>query len=85
MIKPLSSTETDELRDARRTRLQNERATLTQLSQQIQSNIAENDRVLREAMALADRLRKTFLPQVETELYDQDVAKQAKQLGLPNW
>lgn len=65
------TTETEELREARRLKLQDERTTLIQLSQQIQNNIAENDRTMREANALADRLRKMFLPQVEMELYQQ--------------
>ena len=65
------TTETEELRDARRTRLQAERQNLTQLVQQIQANLAENERALRDAQLLAERLRKLYLPQIEREIYEQ--------------
>jgi molybdenum cofactor biosynthesis enzyme MoaA len=67
----IGSTETEELRDARRTRLQAERTSLTQLFQQIQANLAENNRALQDAQSLAERLRKLYLPQIEREIYEQ--------------
>lgn len=65
------TTETEELRDNRKQRLQNERTSLTQLLNTIQTNLTETGENLREAQLLADRLRRTFLPQVERELYEQ--------------
>ena len=64
------STETEELRESRRYRLERERASLSQLENSIQGNLAETSNTLREAQALADRLRKQFLPQIEREVYD---------------
>ncbi|CAN5386492.1 hypothetical protein BH10ACI3_BH10ACI3_03900 [soil metagenome] len=65
------TTETDELREARRVKLQSERMNLNALLTQLQSNAAETTDALRDAQSLAYRLRRTFLPQVEKELYDQ--------------
>lgn len=65
------TTQTEELRDARKTRLQAERTNLTQLVQQITSNLAETNEALREAQILAARLRKIYLPQIEREMYEQ--------------
>lgn len=65
------TTETEELRDNRKQKLQSERTSLTQLLTTIQNNLTETVDNLREAQALADRLRRTFLPQVERELFDQ--------------
>ena len=65
------TTETDELRDNRKQKLQAERTSLIQLMTTIQANLTETVDNLREAQALADRLRRTFLPQVERELYEQ--------------
>lgn len=65
------TTETDELRDNRRLKLSAERTTLTQLLVSIQLNLNETNENLREAQGLADRLRRTFLPQVERELFEQ--------------
>lgn len=65
------TTETDELRDNRKQKLQAERTSLIQLLTTIQANLTETVDNLREAQALADRLRRTFLPQVERELYEQ--------------
>lgn len=65
------TTETEELRENRKQRLQSERTSLTQLLNTIQTNLMETGDNLREAQMLADRLRRTFLPQVERELYEQ--------------
>lgn len=65
------TTETDEVRDSKRQRLINERTTLTALQIQLQNNLNETSVILRDAQALADRLRRSFLPQIERELYDQ--------------
>jgi hypothetical protein len=65
------STETEELRESRRIKLERERTTLSQLETQIQGNLFETGNTLRDAQALAERLRKTFLPQVERELFEQ--------------
>ncbi len=64
------TTETEELRESRRHKLERERTTLSQLDTQIQGNLIETSNTLRDAQALAERLRKTFLPQVERELYE---------------
>jgi hypothetical protein len=65
------TTEAEELRDTKRQKLMNERAALNTLLQQIQSNLAEANDNVREAQALAYRLRRTFLPQIEQEIYGQ--------------
>lgn len=65
------TTETEELRESRRERLQSERLKLTQLLTQIQNNLTETSEILRDAQSLAERLRRTFLPQIERELYEQ--------------
>ena len=65
------TTETEELRENRKQKLQSERNSLTQLLNTIQANLTETGDNLREAQSLADRLRRTFLPQVERELYEQ--------------
>ena len=65
------TTETVELRESRRERLESERLKLIQLLSQIQNNLNETSDILRDAQSLAERLRRTFLPQIERELYDQ--------------
>lgn len=65
------TTETEELRDSKRQKLQAERSSLQQLLSQIQGNLSETNDNLREAQALANRLRRTFLPQIERELAEQ--------------
>jgi hypothetical protein len=65
------TTETEELRESKRQRLQNERSALSRLLTQLQSNLNETTDVLHEAQMLAERLRRSFLPQIERELYDQ--------------
>jgi len=65
------TTETQELRDSRQSKLQSERTSLMALLTSIQGNLAETNDNLKDAEALADRLRRMFLPQVERELYEQ--------------
>ena len=65
------TTEAQELRDSRQSKLQSERISLTALLTSIQGNLAETNDNLKDAQGLADRLRRIFLPQVERELYDQ--------------
>jgi len=64
------TTRTEELRESRRTTLQAERQSLTALMAQIQTSLNEANETLRESQALANRLRRTFLPQIEQELYE---------------
>jgi hypothetical protein len=65
------TTETEELRDAKRQKLNTERTTLGQLISQIQSQLIDVSDNLREAQSFATRLRKLILPQIERELADQ--------------
>lgn len=65
------TTRTDELRESRRTTLLAERQSLTALLSQIQVSLNEANEALRESQALANRLRRTFLPQIEREIYEQ--------------
>ena len=65
------TTETEELRESRTKRLQSERTSLTQLLASIQTRLTQTSDDLRDAQGLAYRLRMTFLPQVERELYEQ--------------
>ena len=65
------TTQTQEIRDNRAAKLAAERATLTTLAQQIQSNLNETNEGLRDAQNLVIRLRREFLPQIEKELFDQ--------------
>lgn len=65
------TTQTEEIRDARTRKLQAERVSLTQLQRQIESNLLETNKALQDAILLAERLRKQYLPQIERELYDQ--------------
>ena len=65
------TTETEELRESKRLKLQSERTNLSQLLTQIQNNLTETGETLRDAMSLAERLRRMFLPQIERELYEQ--------------
>ncbi len=65
------TTETEELRESKRLKLQSERTNLSQLLIQIQNNLTETGETLRDAMSLAERLRRMFLPQIERELYEQ--------------
>lgn len=62
------TTEVEELRESRRAKLESERTNLTQLQNQIQGNLVETGQVLRDAQALAERLRRMFLPQIEREI-----------------
>jgi hypothetical protein len=66
-----ATTETEELRENTRQKLERERTSLSQLENQINNNLAETGAVLREAQMTAERLRRMFLPQIERELYDQ--------------
>ena len=65
------TTEAQELREMKQNKLANERVALTNLLQQIQSNLADVNENVREAQAMASRLRRTFLPQIEQEIYGQ--------------
>ncbi|MGE3468043.1 MAG: hypothetical protein AB7J13_14070, partial [Pyrinomonadaceae bacterium] len=64
------TTETEEVRDSRRQRLQGERANLSQLIQQIQVSLEDTGESLRDAQALVKRLRRQILPEIERELFD---------------
>jgi len=65
------STQTEEIKESKRNTLQAERASLQALLQQIQSNLSDASSQVREAQSLAQRLRRTFLPQIERELAEQ--------------
>ncbi len=65
------TTETEELRESRRQRLQGDRVTLQQNMQQFQSDLAANIDQLREAQIFANQLRKTYLPQMQREMTEQ--------------
>ena len=63
------TTRTEELRESRRALLTAERQSLNLLMNQIETSLNEANATLRESQALANRLRRTFLPQIEQELY----------------
>ena len=65
------TTQTEEIRESKRQTLQAERVSLQALLQQIQSNLSDASQQVREAQSLAQRLRRTFLPQIERELAEQ--------------
>jgi hypothetical protein len=62
------TTVTDDLRDATKTRLETEKASLEHLIAQIHTNSAETTHSLQEAQQLVARLRAQFLPQIEGAL-----------------
>ncbi len=65
------TTKTEELRENRRNVLQAERASLQTLLNQINSNLIETAEAVRDAQVLVIRLRKTYLPQIEREIFEQ--------------
>lgn len=65
------TTQTEEIRDNRRTRLSAEQRSLSQLSQQIASNLAETNDAVKDAQQLVYRIRRQYLPQIERELFEQ--------------
>ncbi len=62
------TTVTDDLREATRTRLETEKASLQHLITQIQTNSAETMHSLQEAQQLVARLRAQYLPQIDGAL-----------------
>ena|SRR2546421_6287412 len=62
------TTQTEELRDARRQRLTSERVQLTILSAQLKETLDQNTTDLRDAQILARNLRRTYIPQIEREM-----------------
>jgi hypothetical protein len=62
------TTVTDDLREATKTRLETEKASLEHLIAQIQTNSAETTHSLQEAQQLVARLRAQFLPQIDGAL-----------------
>jgi hypothetical protein len=65
------STQTPEIKENKRRTLQAERNILQPVLQQIQNNLQDAGYNVREAQALVQRLRRTFLPQIERELAEQ--------------
>ena len=65
------STQTPEIKENRRRTLQAERNSLQPVLQQIQNNLQDVSYSVREAQAMVQRLRRTFLPQIERELSEQ--------------
>ncbi len=63
------TTRTEELRESRRALLAAERQSLSLLMNQIEISLSEANATLRESQALANRLRRTFVPQIEQELF----------------
>ena len=62
------STQTPEIREVRRNALQAEKTTLQNGQQQLQNALTEAQNSVRESQGLVQRLRRTYLPQVEREL-----------------
>ncbi|HTH36453.1 MAG TPA: hypothetical protein VL572_00725 [Pyrinomonadaceae bacterium] len=62
------STQTPEIREVRRNALQAEKTTLQNGQQQLQNALMEAQNSVRESQGLVQRLRRTYLPQVEREL-----------------
>lgn len=65
------TTQTEEIRESRKQKLQAEKASLQALLSQIERNINEGNYNLREAQTLAARLRRSLLPQIDREITDQ--------------
>ena len=65
------STQTPEIKENRRRTLQAERNSLQPVLQQIQNNLQDVSYSVREAQAMVQRLRRTFLQQIERELSEQ--------------
>lgn len=65
------SSQTPEIKENKRRTLQAERNSLQPVLQQIQSNLQDVSNSVREALTLVQRLRRTFLPQIERELSEQ--------------
>ena len=65
------TTETEELRESRRQKLNSDKQNLTQLFQQLQISLTETSDQLRDAQGFANRLRRQYLPQMEREMVDQ--------------
>jgi len=62
------TTETEELRDARRQRLTADRTAYTRLIQQLQDSLDDASTNLRDAQLLARNLRRTYVPQIERDM-----------------
>ena len=65
------STQTPEIKENRRRTLVAERNSLQPVLQQVQNNLQDAAYSVREAQSLVQRLRRTFLPQIERELSEQ--------------
>lgn len=65
------STQTPEIKETKRRALLAERTSLSALLQQLHANLQSAGYDVREAQALVQRLRRTYLPQVERELAEQ--------------
>lgn len=65
------STQTPEIKENRRRTLTAERNSLQPVLQQVQNNLQDTSYSVREAQALVQRLKQTFLPQIEKALAEQ--------------
>jgi hypothetical protein len=65
------STQTPEIKENRRRTLLAERNSLQPVLQQVQNTLQDTSYNVREGQQLVQRLRRTFLPQVERELAEQ--------------
>ena len=65
------TTETEDLREARRQRLRSDQTSLTKLVRDLQDSIEQNTSDLKEAQSFARNLRKTYIPQMEREMSEQ--------------
>jgi len=63
------TTETEELRENRRQKLQADKVSFTQLFNQIQENLADTNEKLRNSQLQAAALRRQLLPQIDKEIY----------------
>lgn len=65
------TTKTEEIRESKRNALAAERQSLQALLTQINSTLADTNDAVRDAQMSVQRLRKTYLPQLEREIFDQ--------------
>lgn len=69
-IAMIGTTRGEEMRENRRTTLNNERKTLQNLLAQIRRNLTQTNDELRQAENFVNNLRKKILPQIESEISD---------------
>lgn len=65
------TTETEEVRDSRRKKLQSDRINLSALLQQLQIGLQENTDLLRDAQQFANSLRRQYITLMQREMMEQ--------------